>query len=392
MGASGGSASLRQGAEAAGNGHNAAVVSPAAASGEPIRVMVVDDSAVARWMIQTVLESENDIKVAGTANNGIQAMERIDAVHPDIVVLDVEMPQMNGIDTLKQLRRRRPDLPVLMFSTLTVKSAAVTLEALALGAADYVYKPHGENGREAAIEAVRTQLVPRIRTLARPGGAPAPPRTVPSAPSPVVATPSRPRPQRIDAVLIGASTGGPNALADVIPHLPATVPVPVLVVQHMPPVFTQMLADRLDGRSPLRVVESSPGKRVRGGTVYIAQGGVHLVVRRSGADVVLDADDGPPEHSVKPAVDVLLRSAVDVWGGNLLVVILTGMGEDGLAGCQQISHAGGMVVAQDARTSLVWGMPGAVSRAGLADEVVPLDEVPGVIARMTHAATQGAMT
>ncbi len=355
----------------------------------PIRVLIVDDSAVARWMIHSVLDAEPDIVVAGTANNGIQALDRLTTIDPDLVILDVEMPEMDGIEALKHIRRGRPDLPVLMFSTLTEKSAATTLEALALGATDYVTKPHKEGGREQAIEAVRSQLVPRIRALARPS-----PnlgeyvhRIPHEAPSPGPA-PARPpgwrahRPSRIDAILIGASTGGPNALAEVIPLLPASIPAPVFIVQHMPPVFTQMLADRLNNQSALRVLESSPSMRVATGNVYIAQGGVHMVVRRSGAGVLVDADDGPPEHSVKPAVDVLFRSAVDVWGGNLLAVILTGMGEDGLQGCQAVVAAGGVVLAQDASTSLVWGMPGAVTRAGLPAEILPIGDIAGAIARM----------
>jgi len=352
---------------------------------DQIKVMVVDDSAVTRWMIQSILESEPDIKISGTANNGLQALERIETIKPDIVVLDVEMPEMDGIAALKQIRRRHPGLPVLMFSTLTKKSAATTLEALALGAADYVTKPFREGGREAAMDAVRTQLVPKIRALVHPESIkfdfPSPATVEPTAP--IVHRPPT-KSLRIDAVIIGASTGGPNALADVIPHIPETVTVPILIVQHMPPVFTQMLADRLDARSPLRVIESSPSMRVTAGTIYVAQGGVHMVVRRAGPTVLIDADDGPPEHSVKPSVDVLLRSAVEVWGGNILSVILTGMGEDGLSGCKEVVSAGGMVIAQDSATSLVWGMPGAVAKAGLATEVVPLSEVPGLVTRMVH--------
>ena len=361
-----------------------------------IRVMIVDDSAVTRWMVQSIIYEQDGMKVAGSAHNGIQAIERIDSIKPDVILLDVEMPEMDGIETLKAIRKKYHELPVIMFSTVTEKSAAVTLEALALGATDYVTKPHKEGGREAAMEAVTTRLIPQIRLLARPSVhkvryAPNSTPTATTIESPVETVIPKPRSSkinRIDAVVIGASTGGPNALADVIPLLPEDLEVPVLVVQHMPPVFTQMLADRLETRSPLRVVEASSGMLVKAGSVYIAAGGMHLGVKRVGAEVFTVALDDPPEHSVKPAVDVLFRSAISLWGGAILGVILTGMGEDGLSGSKALVEAGGGVIVQDSQSSLVWGMPGSIAKAGLASEILPLADIAGAITRLVHIASR----
>ncbi len=365
---------------------------------EDIRVMVVDDSAVTRWLVQSIVDGQDGMRVAGSAHNGIQAIERIDNIKPDIVLLDVEMPEMDGIETLKAIRKKYQDLPVVMFSTLTEKSASVTLEALALGATDYVTKPHKEGGREAATEAVTSRLVPLIRTLARPSHlkvnyAPRPQVQPVRASSPSTSGPTTRtlKINRIDAVVIGSSTGGPNALAEVIPLFPQDLSVPVLVVQHMPPVFTQMLADRLDTKSHLRVVEVSSGMRVKSGSVYIAAGGIHMGVKRIGAEIFATALDDPPEHSVKPAVDVLLRSAISVWGGAVLSVILTGMGEDGLAGSTKLVETGGTVVVQDSASSLVWGMPGAVAKAGLASEILPLGEIAGAITRLVQAGSRKSL-
>ncbi|MDA8291764.1 MAG: CheB methylesterase domain-containing protein, partial [Actinomycetota bacterium] len=213
----------------------------------------------------------------------------------------------------------------------------------------------------------------------------------PPARRPVAAAPPRPgRRSRPEAVVIGSSTGGPHALTEVIPLLPASLPVPVLVVQHMPPLFTRMLAERLDARSSLHVVEVSAERPVVPGTVYVAAGGTHLVVRRRGTSVLAEVDDGPPENSCKPAVDVLFRSAAGVWGGDVLGVVLTGMGQDGLEGSRLLAAAGGTVIAQDEETSVVWGMPGAVSRAGLAAETLPLADVGPAVARLLGRTLAGS--
>jgi two-component system chemotaxis response regulator CheB len=358
---------------------------------EPIRVLLVDDSAVIRRFVTETIQEEPDIVVSATASNGAIAIERLERELPDVVVLDVEMPVLDGLATLAQLRPRWPDLPVVMYSTLTQRGATATLDALSLGATDYVLKPSHLGDRQAASVAVRKELAPVVRSWgnlhrARTSG-------LRRAPAPVAPTPVAPkragRSIRPEVIVVGSSTGGPHALTEFIPKLPATLPVPVLVVQHMPPLFTKLLAERLDARSALHVVEATPGMRVSPGTVYIAPGGVHMVAQRRGTSVEIATDDSPPENSCKPAVDVLFRSAVKVWSGRTLAVVLTGMGQDGLDGCRQIASVGGSVIVQDEATSVVWGMPGAVSRAGLADEVLPLDGVaPSVTRHLTRSLSE----
>ncbi|MCL4313969.1 MAG: chemotaxis response regulator protein-glutamate methylesterase [Actinobacteria bacterium] len=358
----------------------------------PIRVLLVDDSAVMRRLLMGVFETEADIEIVGTANNGRMALERLEALKPDIMVLDVEMPVLDGLGTLKELRPHWPRLPVIMFSSLTEKGAAATLDALALGATDYVTKPSHVSNREEAEAVVRVQLVPLIRSWGaisrtRRDGAVPSRNAAPLAPTSteVVQPPIQLKPPREaippKAVVIGSSTGGPNALSELIPILPGGLQVPIFIVQHMPPLFTKLLAERLDQRSSLSVVEAQPGMTARAGQVYVAPGGVHLVVRSRAGEVIVDSDDGPPENSVKPSVDVLFRSAVEVWGGALLGVVLTGMGQDGLLGARKIVSAGGRVVVQDEATSVVWGMPGAIAKENIATEVLPLQEIGLAITR-----------
>ncbi len=290
---------------------------------------------------------------------------------------------MDGLQTLAELRPRWPDLPVIMFSTLTESGATATLDALALGASDYVTKPSSMADRAAALEAVRSALVPLVRSWGRPR--PATETTVPAT------LPPRPAPRRLTAgaplgVVIGVSTGGPSALSRVISALPATLPVPVVVVQHMPPMFTRLLAERLDRLSPLTVTEAPDGVRAEAGHVYVAAGGRHLRLESHRGVATLHHDDGPVENSCRPAVDVTLRSAAGVWGARSLVVVMTGMGSDGLEGARLVHERGGRVLAQDEATSVVWGMPGAVVRGGLADEVLALEEIAPAIVRATLTA------
>jgi two-component system chemotaxis response regulator CheB len=359
-----------------------------------IRVLVVDDSVVMRRVIKRALEQEPDIEVVGSAANGVLALAKVPQLRPDIVTLDIEMPEMDGLTTLARLREIDARLPVIMCSTLTERGASATLEALALGATDYVTKPASQNSSDLdhALANLHDQLVPKIRALC--GGSDGErldeASATPAASKPPVAIRrpehSGPAPL-VQAVVIGVSTGGPSALATVIADLPADLGVPVLVCQHMPPVFTRLLADRLDAKAALDVREAAGGEPLTPGTVWIAPGGEHLLVGRSGASAVTRLSSAPPENSCRPAVDPLLRSAVSVWGRGVLAVILTGMGQDGLRGAELVAEAGGRVVAQDEATSVVWGMPGYVARAGLADAVVPLSDVASEIARRAAGRT-----
>jgi two-component system, chemotaxis family, protein-glutamate methylesterase/glutaminase len=362
-----------------------------------VRVVVVDDSSVVRHVLRDVLAGQPGLTLVATARDGMDAISVIERSHPHVVVLDVEMPVLDGLGALREIRKRWPKLPVVMFSTLTERGAAATLEALAEGADDYLTKPTSTGGPNAALSAVSQQLVPLLRMWgsigrrregAAPTGAPAPPPALlaPARPAVPVTTPAPARPslplpggKPVSAVVIGCSTGGPNALAAVLPGLSATFPVPVLVVQHMPPMFTRLLAERLDRLGGLRVSEAVAGTVARPGHLYVARGGAHLAVRRAHGEVLLSEDEGAPENSCKPAVDVLFRSAAAVWGGGVMAVVLTGMGQDGMLGAQAVSAAGGFVVAQDEASSVVWGMPGAVVKAGLARQIVSLTDVAPAI-------------
>jgi two-component system chemotaxis response regulator CheB len=346
-----------------------------------ISVLVVDDSVVVRRLIVDALDSHPDIEVVGTAANGRIALTKIDQLRPDVITLDIEMPELDGLGTLRELRKKHRALPVIMFSTLSVAGATATLEALAAGATDFVTKPANVGSIGESQRMIREQLIPKIVTL---GGKrtvapvmPAPPRRLPLA---------APRGGRINAIAIASSTGGPDALAKVLATLPANLPVPVLVVQHMPPVFTKMFAERLDRSSALQVVEATDGMPVTRGTVYIAPGDRHLTVVGRGPSVTTRLTSGPPENSCRPAADVLFRTVAQIYGGSTLAVVLTGMGQDGKRGCEALRTAGAEVVAQDQASSVVWGMPGAVVGAGLAHTVLPLSEIGGYLT--TRLATQ----
>jgi len=350
-----------------------------------IRVLVVDDSVVIRRLLTDALGQDPSIEVIGTAPNGKIALAKLPQLSPDLITLDIEMPEMDGLATLAPLRQQYPKLPVIMFSTLTERGACATLDALSLGATDYVTKPANVGSVTAAMQTVKDQLLPKIKALcpfgADFGPAPAAARAVRPT-SAVVAA----RPCRRDVVVIGSSTGGPQALTTVLAKLPVGFPVPILIVQHMPPVFTKQLAARLDQNCALEVAEASGGESLRPGLVLIAPGDHHLELRRSGVDVITVLHQGPAENSCRPAVDVLFRSAAEVYGAGCLAAVLTGMGQDGRLGAERIVQAGGAVVAQDEKTSVVWGMPRAVAEAGLAGRVLPLESIAQELQR---AATYG---
>ncbi|MCW2724953.1 MAG: response regulator receiver modulated CheB methylesterase [Frankiales bacterium] len=352
-----------------------------------IGVLIVDDSVVIRRLVSDVLAADPDIEVLGTASNGKIALDKLDQLSPDVVTMDIEMPVMDGLQTLRELRKVRPRLPVVMFSTLTERGGTATLEALSLGASDYVTKPANVGSVPQAMESVRTQLIPKIKALCW--------RPTATATAPVARTAARTtaRPaSRVDVVAIGSSTGGPEALQKVLPQLPADFPVPVLVVQHMPPLFTRLLADRLNKQCAVEVAEATDGAVLRPGLVLIAPGERHLTVVRRRDEVCVRLTDDPPENFCRPAVDPLFRSVSDVYGGNVLAVVLTGMGQDGRRGAEAVRSRSGHVYAQDAATSVVWGMPGAVTEAGLADRVLPIGDVArDIIAGVGHGRSLSAL-
>ena len=350
------------------------------------KVLIVDDSAVMRSLLRSVLASDSQLEVAGTAVDGAAALQSIATLAPDLMLLDVEMPVMDGLTTLKHLRANGHRLPVIMCSGLTQRGARVTIEALANGAADCVAKPTAQQDREAATRTLAAQLLPKIHALAR--------RTQPQR-SPVASlrpTPSRPAASFAPAVLaIGVSTGGPDALEKLLPALPSQFPLPVVVVQHMPALFTGMLAEHLDKSCRLRVREAAEGLAVVPGNIFIARGDSHLeVTKASGHGFALRLTQAPPENHCRPAVDVLFRSLAAAYGGNVLAVVLTGMGYDGLAGCRLLRKSGAIVLAQDEASSTVWGMPGAVATAGLAHRVLSLSDMTPEILRLAFASSSEA--
>ncbi|MFO0803208.1 MAG: chemotaxis response regulator protein-glutamate methylesterase [Gemmataceae bacterium] len=336
-----------------------------------IRVLVVDDSVVIRRAVSDELGADPGIEVVGSAANGKIALAKLPQVSPDLVILDVEMPEMDGLATLAAIRKTHPRLPVIMFSALTERGASATLEALALGASDYFTKPSGSGGLEESRRVIREELIPEIKELCRPK-----PPAVPPPPFSRAGESTG----RVDAVVIGTSTGGPNALAELFPAFSA-LPVPLLIVQHMPPMFTRLLAERLSKGSKIPAEEAESGTVIVPGRAYIAPGNFHLQVVRDGTHVRALLNQEPPENSCRPAADPLFRSAAKVYGPGLLGVVLTGMGQDGLRGCEAIREAGGRVIAQDEATSVVWGMPGAVVKARLSERTLPLGMIAGEIER-----------
>ncbi|MFK7992245.1 MAG: chemotaxis response regulator protein-glutamate methylesterase, partial [Sandaracinaceae bacterium] len=365
-------------------GHGGGVSEP---DDRPARVLIVDDSVVIRRLLADTLSESDFIEVVGKASNGKIGLQRIRQLAPEVVVLDVEMPEMDGLETLKEIAKLDKPPRVIMFSMLTETGADVTVKALALGASDYVTKPANVGGVAEGKQQVRDGMVPKVLALLPrhmrragrvPHHAPPPPPKVQAAPIERAISFAT---GRVDLVVIASSTGGPNALAQVIPKLPRDLPVPVLIVQHMPPMFTGFLAKRLNDLSPFDVAEATEGEPLRAGRVLIAPGGKHMSVARSATGHRISVHDGPPENSCRPAADVLFRSAAAMFGAHCLGVVLTGMGKDGFVGCEHIKNAGGQVVSQDEATSVVWGMPGWVSRMGVTDRVLPLPAMAGEMTR-----------
>jgi two-component system chemotaxis response regulator CheB len=365
--------------------------------------MVVDDSAVIRGLISRWIEAEADMTVVASLRTGVDAVNQVARVAPDVVVLDIEMPDMDGISALPLLLEKRRDLVVIMASTLTRRNAEISFRALALGASDYIPKP--ESARDAsAADVFKRDLIDKIRHLGARGRRRAGVAGSPQAqPAPVQAAPVRPAaapvgpasvPARIAlrpfgvlaprVLLVGSSTGGPQALMALVAGIGAVIDrVPVLITQHMPPTFTTILAEHLARASGRPAAEGTDGEPVRAGRIYLAPGGRHMrVARAAGGLPMIALDDGPQVNFCRPAVDPLFSSAVDVWQGAIVAVVLTGMGADGANGGRDIVAAGGSVMAQDEATSVVWGMPGAAAAAGICSAVLPLDQIAPRVERL----------
>ncbi len=360
----------------------------ATCSMEKIRVLIVDDSAVVRRVLSDLLQADPHIEVVGMAGNGESGLLKIQQLNPDVVTLDMEMPIMDGIQTLREIRKTYAKLPVIMFSTLTERGSAATMDALSLGASDYVTKPSHSGSVLESSEKIRDELIPKIKALCRskfPAIVDPLPKHIPEV---FVPKPVRPRRDKVEVevLCIGVSTGGPNALAELIPALGRDFPVPVVIVQHMPALFTKLLAERLAVMSGLKCREGVENQVIKAGEVWIAPGGFHMEVERAREGVILKLQQNAPENSCRPAVDVLFRTVAKAYGAKTLSVVLTGMGQDGMKGCEVIRAEGGQVLIQDEASSVVWGMPGAVHAAGLADKVLPLNELALEILRRVRTA------
>jgi two-component system chemotaxis response regulator CheB len=338
---------------------------------ETIKILIVDDSAFMRKVIGDILSEDPIFEVVGRARNGVEAMDAVRTLSPNVVTLDIEMPGKSGIEVLKEIMDFKP-IPVVMVSSLTKEGANVTMQALDLGAVDFVTKPSGNisldmqkvgdelrrkvagASRAVLFGARRVKPLSHIRELLQ---------------APPLRDVSR---GKFEILVVAASTGGPMALQEIIPSLSRNFPLPVMIVQHMPPGFTTSFASRLDERSTLSVVEGHDGMPVRKGTVVVAPGGYHLMIEKRGVEILCKLADTPLVRSVRPAADVLFTSAAETIGGNVLALVLTGMGRDGLDGAKLLKEKGAYVIAESKETSVIFGMPGAVIAAGLADEVLPL--------------------
>lgn len=383
-----------------------------------IRVLVVDDSAVMRKIITHAIEKEPAIEVIGHAATGLKAIEAVNTLKPDVVTLDIEMPEMDGLTALREIRKAHKRLPIIMFSSLTQRGAQAAVMALTAGASDYVGKPATSAGSiEEAFKVLEAELVPKIVGLAKrmrmlreqEKSSPAQENTeeIVTSPPTTITRPSSPPPPRnsasqanfsggtkipvkqVRAICIAVSTGGPVALMQLFSQFNHSLPVPVFIVQHMPSTFTALLASRLSATSLLTVKEPEDGEVAEPGMVYIAPGGFHMVLSHSGTKTLIRLNTEPPENSCRPAADVLFRSAADVYGSGLLAVVLTGMGSDGMKGCRVIKEKTGQVIAQDEESSVIWGMPGAVVKDGSADMVLPLDKIADEILFRTRKSATG---
>ncbi len=352
-----------------------------------VRVLVVDDSGLYRQLVKNVLRGVSDVEVVGVACSGSEALEKIAELKPDLLTLDVQMPDMNGLELLHAIKKHRLKVKAIMLSSLTAEGAQTTTDALLAGAFDFIQKPNSPNATTNRMQ-LETLLAEKISAFRESCDVALPRRSSASAPT-VAVTPEKPvhqttQARRIDAVLIGTSTGGPIALREILPKLPSSLGVPVLVVQHMPPRYTGTLAARIHEVSELPVCEATTGMPVEPNRIYIAPGGLQMGIESRDGRTVIRTSDDPPEHNIRPSVDYLFRSATRVYSGNLLAVILTGMGRDGTEGCRMIKGLGGYVLAQHPEGCIVYGMPKTIVEENLADRVGPLEKMASWIVRMVE--------
>lgn len=346
-----------------------------------IKVLIVDDSAFMRKALSSMLQEDPEIKVIGTARDGLEALQMIEDLKPDIVTMDVEMPRMDGITALREIMSKNP-VPVIMVSSLTTEGAKITLEALELGAVDFIPKNLSE--LSVNIVKIKGMLLDKIKTIARKGIVKRrppikPPETKIEVPKLEISKTRISTERKVGLVSIGTSTGGPKALQEIIPKLPKDFPVPIVIAQHMPPNFTKPFAERLNQLSQLSVKEAEEGEKVQAGVVYVAPGRGHMRLKRRGIETYITISEDREEFIYRPSVDALMLSVAECFPGRSLGVVLTGMGNDGVKGAKKIKETGGRVFAQSEETCVVYGMPRAVVEAGIADKVVPLDEMAGEI-------------
>jgi len=362
-------------------------------------ILIVDDSLIFRKIVQKCLEGEEDIQVVGSVRNGVKAIEFIKKQRPDLVTLDIEMPEMNGIQTLSAVQdinaasANKAPIGVIMLSAFTKKGADITIKALEAGAFDFITKPEG-NDQHKNYSTLRRQLLAKIRYFTS--------RKIASQNkqfTPIITRPEEIIPEkketkqtqepvsqitktRYKAILIGVSTGGPRALMTLIPDLCQRTNIPIMIVQHMPPKFTESLAESLNAKCRFHVIEAYNNQSIQKEHVYIAPGGKHMLTKQKGSEIIIHTNEDPPVHGCRPSVDILFQSASHVFGGDVVAVILTGMGTDGTEGLSYLKQRGVYVIAQDEASSVVWGMPGSAVKAGLVNDVQPLDKIAECIANV----------